>query len=40
MHGDGQIRTEGTTEPIKANLENVVDFKTNSFITIAKTRKQ
>lgn len=37
MHGDGLKRTEGTTEPIKANLENIVDFKTTSFITIAKT---
>lgn len=40
LHGDGKIRTVGEYEPIKANLENVVDFKTNGYMTIAKTRKQ
>lgn len=40
VHGDGKTRTVGEYEPIKANLENVVDFKTNGYMTIAKTRKQ
>ena len=39
MHGDGTERTEGTTEPIKASLENIVDFRTTAFSTVAKTRK-
>ena len=37
MHGDGIERTEGTTEPIKANIENIIDFKATSFMTIVKT---
>lgn len=39
IFGDGIKRTQGSTEPIKASLENIVDFRTTSYITIAKTRK-